>query len=211
MPEHKTVHEALAAVQEELKAPPKDAVNRAFGGEHWYTKLETLIKHIRPTLKKNGLMAYIKHHAGEIDTAKLVLFHPGSGHQIESELSLLLERKNNWAQGSACTYAARYLIEGMFMLGGTDDDGVAACIPPADKKANPLLDIPNPEKLMEKVVNEVAANDPMEKPEGWEDRLKMIDEVIETKGWADEPFIIAQYTPIKKSVELAIQGKEVFG
>jgi len=215
---HETVFSALNAAQNDITTPPKDGENRAFGGKvHKYTTLGALLDHIKPTLKKHGLVVYIRYQPGTPeDYAVLNIHHLDSGETIESEMALLLENRNNWAQGSSCTYTARYLIEGMFMVPGVDDDGVASSKVPAAERGsasapqNPLMAIPNPQKMVEAIVNEAGKKSPEEDPQGWADRIKLIDEVLEAKGWKDEALIIAHYEPIKSAVNLHVQGKEAF-
>ena len=214
MPKHKDVYSALHAAQVEMEPARKDGTNPFYHSK--YTTLNELINHTRGTLDKHGLAIFVTYYVGSTgDIAVLNCKHLDSDTKIESCMSLLLEQKNNHAQGSACTYTSRYLLEGLLMLPREDDDGNASCKTPSSQtqkapppKKNPLLDIKNPQKLGEAITNAHAKFPPDKSTKGWADRIEMIDQVIKMNGWEDDEFIGAIYPPVKQQVNLHLQAEQ---
>lgn len=207
------VYEALAKVHDTLEPLGKDAVNPFHKNK--YRTLGSILKHIRPVLKENNLLLYFVH---EEDCTQLVLRYT-DGSAITSSLKHVLEKQHGQAVGSACTYSQRYLLEGLFLIPGEDDDGngcsgnTGATKPnqgspgPLD---NPFLSMSSPRALVDKVKSAVAKNPIDQRPEDWVKNISKVDQAIVALGWSEDPIIVDEYKPIKSSVDMIAQAKDLF-
>ena len=123
-PEWKAGAKALAAFQQATYAAGKSgkAQGRAF------SSLKDIIKTIRDNSQGLGLSHAETWHPLSTDhaTLRVTLYHE-SGESIYSELPVDITQKNRsgsreQAQGSAMTYARRYLLLGIYGLANDDED-----------------------------------------------------------------------------------------
>lgn len=127
---HKNLYEALSSFQGEVEDPKKDGENPHLKSK--YATLTSVLKAVRPLLKKNGLAVVQIVGYLEDGKAKLItrLAHT-SGEAIESEL-ILPPSTTMQSLGSAITYARRYTLTAILGISGDDDDDGAA----ASKRAS---------------------------------------------------------------------------
>ena len=125
------VHDAISALvsaQSEFKVIGFDKTNPHFKSK--FASLTAIVEHISPILAKNDLA--ISHHIN-IDGENLVLrtrlFHK-SGTTLETEVPLILAKRDMQSLGSAVTYAKRYAISALLnLVTDEDDDGNHASKP----------------------------------------------------------------------------------
>jgi hypothetical protein len=127
--------EALVKAQSQFSSAIKDSTNPAFRSK--YADLTSVIAAMVPHLNKEGL-AVMQHPALEFQergeerialvTVTTRLQHK-SGQWMESDLSVpavMRERFDAQSVGSAITYACRYGLQSIGVLGREDDDGNSA-------------------------------------------------------------------------------------
>jgi hypothetical protein len=156
-PTWKAGAKALAAFQQATYAAGKSgkAQGRAF------SSLKDIIKTIKDNSAGLGLSHAETWHALGLDhaTLRVTVYHE-SGESIYSELPVDITQKNRsgsreQAQGSAMTYARRYLLLGIYGLANDDedDDGEATTGPanqvsaPAPKPAPPAVVVQKPKQV----------------------------------------------------------------
>jgi hypothetical protein len=127
--------EALVKAQSQFSSAIKDSTNPAFRSK--YADLTSVIAAMVPHLNKEGL-AIMQHPAltwaGDGDSREAMVtvttrIQHKSGQFIESDLSLpavMRDRFDAQSVGSAITYACRYGLQSIGVLGREDDDGNAA-------------------------------------------------------------------------------------
>lgn len=124
--EHKTLAEALLAIQREIPAVEPDAVNPHFKSK--FVSLGHLISKVRPVLNRHGV-AFTQFPSLTEDnkpTLVTVLIHGASGERMEYPAPLFLAKADPQGQGSAITYMRRYSLAAAFgVVDQEDDDGNA--------------------------------------------------------------------------------------
>lgn len=121
---------ALHTFQQAAYAAGKTGVVKGFKGrpDRSFTSLKDLCKTIQDAAKGTGLSHTERWRALGTDHAILtVTLHHESGESISSELPVDITQKNRdgsveQAQGSAMTYARRYLLLGIYGLANDDED-----------------------------------------------------------------------------------------
>lgn len=119
----KTIATALAKAQAEMSNALKDKENPHFRSK--YADLASVRDACLPALNKHGISVYSEWRPGETPHLATVFLHE-SGEKIDTEVPILLGKRDMQGLGSAITYARRY---GLMMLAGIapdDDDGNAA-------------------------------------------------------------------------------------
>lgn len=136
---HKTIYEALLAIQAEMTEPAKEAENPHFKSA--YVDLASLKRHLRPLLNKHGVLLY---HTLRTSGSDLILDTTARisasdmDKCVSSSMPIVADKPTPQALGSAITYATRYTTMALFGISGDDDDGEAASKPvqkPATKPA----------------------------------------------------------------------------
>ena len=132
MSEHKTIHEAMLAVQSELTNPIKSATNPHFKSK--YATLPDIRDMVTPILAKHGLYCIqpvlMDDRGGYLQTR---IVHAATADQLMSEMPLMLEKQTPQGMGSAITYARRYALCSILNIAADDDDdGNAASQTKAD-------------------------------------------------------------------------------
>jgi hypothetical protein len=119
---HKSLLEALLAVQAEAPPLKKDATNPHFKSK--YTPLDTVVETIGPILNKHGLTWRTFPTTNEHGQPALRyrLQHVASGEMDEDVMPLLLGKDDSQGLGSALTYARRYSLCAVLNLVADDDD-----------------------------------------------------------------------------------------
>ena len=127
--------DALVKAQANFSSAIKDSTNPAFRSK--YADLTSVIAAMVPHLNKEGL-AIMQHpaltYSGDGDSREALVTvttriqHKG-GQWMESELSVPAVQRDRFdaqSVGSAITYACRYSLQSIGVLGREDDDGNAA-------------------------------------------------------------------------------------
>jgi hypothetical protein len=125
--EHACLAEALLAFQAEAPALQRDKLNPAFRSK--YLTLDKLVTEITPTLNKHGLVfvSYPTTIEGGEPALTYELIHAASKDSIQGTVRLLPVKMDPQAQGSAITYARRYVMMAVLgLVADEDDDGNAA-------------------------------------------------------------------------------------
>lgn len=109
MPQHKTIHEAMLAVQLELTNPIKSATNSHFKSK--YAPLPDMRDMITPILAKHGLYCIQPVQIGDMGAylETNIIFAP-TGDKVFSNMPLMLDKQTAQGMGSALTYARRYAL-----------------------------------------------------------------------------------------------------
>lgn len=128
---------ALVAVQGELKAVTKDALNPHFKAR--YASLDALTDTVRPILAKHGIA--LVQGGDNVDASSVaietMLLH-SSGEWVSNNFIMPLEKPTAQSAGSAISYGRRYGLSSLLALTtDEDDDGAKASAPPAKKAAAP--------------------------------------------------------------------------
>lgn len=124
--EHKTLAEALLAIQREIPAVEPDAVNPHFKSK--FVSLGNLISKVRPVLNRHGVAVtqFPSLTDDNQPTLVTVLTHAASGERMEYPAPLFLAKADPQGQGSAITYMRRYALATAFgVVDQEDDDGNA--------------------------------------------------------------------------------------
>jgi hypothetical protein len=112
---------ALGKVQAEMPAVPKGQENPFFHSK--YADLSSIWEAIRPLLAKHDLAIIQLPTNGGLTTT---ILHT-SGEWVRATMDMELTKANNpQAQGSAITYARRYMLQGAVGVCTVDDDGEVA-------------------------------------------------------------------------------------
>lgn len=126
----KNVLQALKRAQARIEDPKKSKSNPAFKGAK-YVDLNSVLAVIAEPLDSEGLVVTQTIEASPTGADKYAhylrttLWHAESGESIQSDFPLP-DSVTAQALGSAITYARRYSLMAMFVLGAEDDDGNAA-------------------------------------------------------------------------------------
>lgn len=137
MPEHKTIYEAMLAVQSELTNPIKSATNPHFKSK--YATLPDIRDMITPILAKHGLYCIQPVQTGDMGAylETNIIFAP-TGEKAVSIMPLMLDKQTAQGMGSAITYARRYALCAILNIAADDDDdGNAASQPKPEQKGMP--------------------------------------------------------------------------
>jgi hypothetical protein len=121
---------AMAKAQAAIKHALHDSTNPHFRND--YATLESCIDAIKPACAEFGLSLIqgldISESGSQVLTS--VLTHD-SGEWMSFQTPLILQKNDMQGLGSACTYARRYNLQGIFKIGDSDDDGNKASQPQA--------------------------------------------------------------------------------
>jgi hypothetical protein len=128
---------ALSKAQAAMKGALADSTNPHFKSR--YADLESVRAACLPALAANGI-AVFQEASEAVCVTKLV---HASGQWMETEVPVILAKKDMQGVGSAITYARRYGLAAAVCLSQTDDDANAACPTPAAPRPQPK---PAPEK-----------------------------------------------------------------
>jgi ERF superfamily len=136
------IGKALLEVQSEAPAIQKKAINPFFKSK--YVSLDSLLAEILPLLNKHGvvLSQLPTHLEGVGPGLRTILLHAESDTRLEDVMPLALEPgANPQSQGSAITYARRYMLMAMLgLIADEDQDGNGARPrQPAKPKEEPIL------------------------------------------------------------------------
>lgn len=127
----KTVHDALAAAQAELKNPEKKREADTGKYKYKYADIGDVLETVLPILAKHGISmtqpTIIRD--GSI-ILKTVLTH--NGQSIESEYPVCSLNGNHQAMGSAMTYARRYALTSLIGIAAVDDTDGEGAAPAGD-------------------------------------------------------------------------------
>lgn len=122
---------ALAKAQTAMKGAVADSTNPHFKSR--YADLESVRAACLPALAANGV-AVIQEASETVCVTKLV---HASGQWLETEVPVILAKKDMQGVGSAITYARRYGLAAAVCLSQTDDDANSACPAPEAPKPAP--------------------------------------------------------------------------
>lgn len=111
---------ALSVAHGMIKPVPKTASNPFFKSK--YADLVNLLEELSPVLAKCGLAIA---QFPVVDGLITMLMH-SSGQWIKSYLQMISKDGSPQARGSTITYARRYAIQSIMLMGAEDDDGEAA-------------------------------------------------------------------------------------
>lgn len=127
---HKSLLEALLAVQEAAPAFKKTGRNPAFKSREnpdgsRYTTLEEVTDATRPLLAEHGLIWSTFPLTGM--ALRYTLTHVPTGESLSAEMPLVLEKATMQGLGSAITYGRRQALQAVLnLVADEDDDGNAA-------------------------------------------------------------------------------------
>ena len=127
---------ALISAQSDLRNPPFDKANTAFGAPRGYSSLAAHVDTIRPALAKHKLAVVQLVGSGPEKTLTLLtrLVHE-SGQFMESTVSVPMPASEQKV-GSALTYLRRYALAAIVgVCGDEDDDGNVASAPTIAQEA----------------------------------------------------------------------------
>jgi len=131
---HKTIFDALLAIQSEITEPPKDGVNPHFRST--YVTLPGLMAHLRPLCNKHGVLMLQSIDGNDLRTDLTCAGQPDKA--LSSKYPIKPAKDDPQGFGSAVKYARRYALCTMFGISGEDDDdGNAASHAPAKAAAKP--------------------------------------------------------------------------
>lgn len=125
--EHKTLHEALCAVQAEAETLPKDGVNPHFKSR--FTPLDTIVERVGPLIARHGLTwsTFPCYGPDGQPALRYKLTHAASGDSESEIMPLLAVKADPQGLGAAVTYARRYSICAVLnLVADEDDDGNTA-------------------------------------------------------------------------------------
>lgn len=119
---------ALVAAQAGIRHALKDGKNPHFRSE--YATLESVIEAVKLPLLTQGLVVLqTPDHSAECGSSLLTTLAHSSGEWISSRTAVLNEKGTAQGMGSGLTYARRYALAAMLMIGQADDDGHDATHP----------------------------------------------------------------------------------
>lgn len=131
----------LAKAQSEIKNAKLDAKNPHFKSD--YATLESHLDIVKPVLNKHAIV--LLQHALENYLVTTLLFPDGS--ELSSNMPLIISKNDMQGVGSAITYARRYAIASLFMMGAEDDDGNGAVQDVKPTAAPQKNSTPNPHQI----------------------------------------------------------------
>ncbi|MCP5099889.1 MAG: ERF family protein [Chloroflexi bacterium] len=124
---HTSLHEAISAVQGELKNPEKNKEADAGKYKYKYADIGDVLEAVLPVLSRHGL--YLTQPTQVIDNnvwLRTVITHV-KGDSVESVYPVCSINGNHQAMGSALTYARRYALTSLIGVAAVDDtDGEGA-------------------------------------------------------------------------------------
>lgn len=145
---HTTICEAMAAAFAEMPNIARNASNPFYDSK--YTRLDHIVREIRPVLSRHGLFFIQSPEPGDDDEhtgVRTVIYHR-CGEWLDAGVTVVPTRPikkrgetddkppNAQSYGSAITYAKRYgLAAALGLVDQDDDDGNAACANGARNKA----------------------------------------------------------------------------
>lgn len=120
------IAKALAAFQQEVEQPTKDASNPHFKSN--YVTLDSVVDVINKLAGKHGLSYTQMATTDESGAGVITIIMHSSGEWLEFPPFILpVDRKNAQGVGSSITYARRYSLSAAFGIASdVDDDGNAA-------------------------------------------------------------------------------------
>lgn len=127
---HKSLAEALLAVQKSVPKIQKDKVNPAFKGSR-YASTDSILADVLPILNENGLvLTQIPTSLGydsPVPALRTRITFAASDEFIEDVGLLMLDKQNAQGLGGAITYMRRYAVTSMLgLVTEVDDDGNSA-------------------------------------------------------------------------------------
>lgn len=138
---------ALIQAQAGIKHAVKDAKNPHFRND--YATLESVIEAIKLPLLTQGLVILQTIEHTDTGTLMITTLAHDSGEWVSSATPVYNEKGTAQGMGSGLTYARRYALAAMLMIGQTDDDGNDASTtaqtqgpvyrPPASAPAKPVI------------------------------------------------------------------------
>ncbi len=108
---------ALSAFQGEITNPKKDTTNSFFKSK--YSSLDGVLNTVRPVMAKHGLS--LAQFPSEDNKLITFLFH-SSGEFIKSTFKMVPKDNTPQGQGSALTYARRYVVSAVLGIASEEDD-----------------------------------------------------------------------------------------
>jgi hypothetical protein len=149
-----TLAEALVAIQADAPTIALDGVNPHFKSK--YPSLAGVMEKVRPVIARNGVA--ITQLPTTLEGAPALttrLIHAASEQSIESTMLLLPAKPDPQGQGSALTYARRYMVLAMLgLVGDEDDDANAASSKPGEQA--PKATVTNMSGLPDEQVNQLG-------------------------------------------------------
>jgi hypothetical protein len=176
---------ALLGVQKDMPAIQPNAKNPHFKNE--YISLDHLLAVALPVLHKHNLV--LVQSPAQVDgkpTLTTTIFHAPSGESLHAEMPLILDRENSQGQGSAITYAKRYMLASMLGISSEKDDDGEAASKAAEKppKAQRAPAVPRGEKMRLRIQELASEADKMREA----DPGLTWDEVTKVIAWRDEQY-----------------------
>lgn len=145
----KAIGPSLLNAQKQIKNALKDAKNPHFRSD--YATLESVIDATKEIANECGLVIIQGTGRDEQgDYVNTTILHAESGESITSKLYLHLDKPTMQAQGSAISYARRYLLASMFCITQADDD--------ANEATKPQPKVSAPQKPIEQRLKEYRVN-----------------------------------------------------
>ena len=122
----KSITEALFAVQGEIPALQKNAINPHF--KNRYISLDELLDKVLPVLRENGILfTQLLSAVGPEPAIKTTFLHVPTDTAIEDVTPLVLGKVGPQDWGSSITYARRYaLMAALGLVADEDDDAERA-------------------------------------------------------------------------------------
>lgn len=152
----KAIGLSLLNAQKKIKNALKDAKNPHFKSD--YATLESVIDATKEIANDCGLV--IIQGTGrdqQGDYVGTTILHAESGESIESKLYLLLDKPTMQAQGSAISYARRYILASLFCITQADDDGTQASVVKLPDLKTYRVDFGK--KFIGKMIHEIPTNE----------------------------------------------------
>jgi hypothetical protein len=171
------IAKALCAFQGEVKPVPKESVNPFFKSK--YADLSSIISHIQPTLKKNGLsVAQLNNEADGKVSVTTILMH-NSGEWLSGTITMNPSKSDPQTYLSTLTYSRRGALSAILGLATEDDtDGAVASGKTVTEVSKPKLDLKVAPKTTSKVVENVEK--------------KPVEAVKTAKVLDDKPTVVAE-------------------
>lgn len=124
---HKSLAEALLAVQKSAPKIQKDKINPAFRGSR-YASTDSILADVLPLLNENGLvLSQIPTSLGTdvpVPALRTRITFAATGDFIEDVGLLMLDKMNAQGLGGAITYMRRYAVTSLLgLVTEVDDDG----------------------------------------------------------------------------------------
>lgn len=121
MTDHKNIHAAMLAAQQNFAKPQKSAENTHF--KNRYATLDDVIEAVRPALNAEGIYLSQPLQSTELGmSVATILHHADSGTELREDVPLLLGKQDMQQMKSASTYARRIGLENLTGLAPADED-----------------------------------------------------------------------------------------